>query len=128
MSVQRRPPRGTKLKKGQRPKWVVRYRPYPGAKERSKTFTYDEYDQPEKAAKRFDADQQTKIAQGTWIDPAMQKITVGEIFERWMYNTSRRQATMDLYDNTLRRQLPPIAGYPAGQLTTKDVTDWYVSP
>ncbi|WP_083650519.1 site-specific integrase [Corynebacterium sp. CNJ-954] len=125
MSVQRRPPNGVKLKKGQRAKWVVRYRPYPGAKERSKTFTYDEYDAPEKAAKLFDADQLTKIAQGTWIDPNMQKITVGEIFERWMYSTPRRQATMDLYDNTLRLQLPPIADYPAGQVTTKDVTDWY---
>lgn len=32
---------------------------------------------------------------------------------------------MDLYDNTLRLQLPPIADYPAVKLTTRDVPDWY---
>lgn len=118
MSIQRRPPRGVKLKKGQRPKWVVRYRD-PAGKEHSKTF--DRQDD----AKDFDADQATKLAHGTWQSPTTLKVTVGEIFDGWMHSTPRRQATMDLYDNTRRIQLPPIADYPASKLTAKDVTDWY---
>lgn len=34
---------------------------------------------------------------------------------------------MDLYENTLRRQLPPIADYLAVKLTTKDVSDWHMA-
>lgn len=119
MAVQRRPKKGSPHDKGQKPTWVVRYRD-PAGKEHSRSFT------TEKAAKKYDAEQTQALAKGTWQDPANEKVTVGEIFERWMHDTPRRQATMDLYDNTFRLQLTPIADHPAVKLTTKDVSDWYV--
>ncbi|MCS5479772.1 site-specific integrase [Corynebacterium sp. YIM 101645] len=119
MAVQRRPKKGSPQDKGQKPTWVVRYRD-PAGKERSRSFA------TEKAAKKYDAEQAQALARGTWQDPANEKVTVGEVFEGWMHDTPRRQATMDLYDNTLRLQLPPIADHPAVKLTTKDVSNWYV--
>ncbi|MGP6173362.1 tyrosine-type recombinase/integrase [Corynebacterium sp. A21] len=118
MTVQRRPKKGSPQDKGQKPKWVVRYRD-PSGKEHSKSFD------TEKEAKAEDAKQAQALARGAWQDPSTQKITVREIFEGWMHDTTRRQSTMDLYDNTLRLQLPPIADYPAVKLTTKNVSDWY---
>lgn len=118
MAVQRRPKTG-KPAKG-KVKWVVRYRD-PAGKEHSKSFD------TEKAAKDHDAKQLQAINRGTWRDPALDSITVREIFEGWMYDTPRRTSTMDLYDNTLRIQLVPIADYPASKLTTKDVSDWYTA-
>lgn len=118
MAVQRRPKKGSPQDKGQRPRWVVRYRD-PSGKEHSKTFL------TEKAAKAEDAKQAQAIAHGTWQDPAMQKITVREIFEGWMHSETRRQSTMDLYDNTLRLQLVPLWDWPAGKLTPKQVLDWH---
>lgn len=118
MAVQRRPKKGSPQDKGQKPTWLVRYRD-PAGKEHSHSFA------TEREAKAEDAKQAQALARGTWQDPATQKITVREIFEGWMHDTTRRQSTMDLYDNTLKRQLPPIADYPAVKLTTKNVSDWY---
>lgn len=111
MTVQRRPPRGTKLKKGQRPKWVVRYRPYPGAK-KSVSFTYAEYDAPEAAANAYYAQVMTDLNKGTWIDPELQKITVGELVSEWQDSADRpgtyRQRKM-LVDNLGALEDMPIA-------------------
>ncbi|WP_291479866.1 site-specific integrase [Corynebacterium sp.] len=123
MSVQRRPPTGVKLKKGQRPKWVVRYRPYPGAKERSKTFTYDEYDQPEKAAKDFDADQRSKIARGVWVDPADKRVTVGELTLEWV-DMARTDGTKKVR-TTFYKNLGDLCDMPIGAVRTSHVKEWF---
>ena len=112
MSIQRR-----EDAKG-RVRWIVRHRG-PDRREHSRTFD------TKKAAKDYDASQSTKLARGTWTNPTEQKTTVGEIFDRWVTSTPRRQSTIDLYDNTRRIQLVPIADYPAAKLTAKDVADWY---
>ena len=118
MAVQRRPKTG-KPAKG-KVKWVVRYRD-PAGKEHSRTFD------TEKAAKDYDAKQLQAINRGTWVDPGYDTITVREIFEGWVHSSPRRQSTLDLYDNTLRLQLTPIADYPAAKLTPKDIAGWYQS-
>lgn len=121
MTVQRRPPRGTKLKKGQRPKWVVRYRPYPGAKEKSVTFSYAKYDAPEEAANTYYAQVVTDLNKGTWIDPKDQKITVGELVREWQDSADRpgthRQRKM-LVDNLGALDNIPIASVRASHIKT----------
>lgn len=122
MGVQRRPQAGTKLKKGQRPKWVVRYRPYPGAKEQSKTFSYSTHKQPEKAAKDFDADQRARIARGTWIDPDDEATTLGQLVEEWVdqaHNPGTRGVRAGLLAN-----LGKLEDMPIGRIRSSNVTDW----
>ncbi|WP_145941581.1 hypothetical protein [Corynebacterium glyciniphilum] len=65
MSVQRRPKTGNPAKR--RPKWVVRYRD-PSGREHSKTFTYDEYKRPEKAAHAYDREQARLLQRREWVD------------------------------------------------------------
>lgn len=121
MSVQRRPKKG-KPKKG-KPKWVVRYRPAPGEPERSKSFTYDEYQEPERAAKDYDAAMRDRLRQGTWVDPALQKVTVGQIYRRWA-DRPVREATRREYLLTAKN-LGDLDTMPLLGLTSADVGAWH---
>lgn len=116
MSVQRRPKKGQPLPDGwKKPKWVVRYRD-PAGKEHSKTFD------TQGAAKDFDADQATKLARGTWIDPHAQRTTILELCEQWRDQAVRDGTIKDrqfLCDN-----LGPMGDYPAGQVTKSQITLW----
>jgi integrase len=119
MSIQRRPKKG-KDKAGQ-VKWVVRYRDHAGD-EHSKTFTYDEYDQPHEAAKDYDAAMRDQLRRGTWIDPEVQQTTVLTLCEQWRDQAVRDGTVKDrqfLCDN-----LGPMGAYPAGQVTKSMVTTW----
>lgn len=122
MSIQRRPPTGTKLKKGQRPKWVVRYRDHAGH-EHSKTFTAEDYDQPYQAAKDYDAAMRDRMRQGTWVDPAQQKVTVGEVYRRWCNRPVRERTRRDYLQTA--SQLGPLDEVPLLGLTGADVGAWH---
>lgn len=120
MSIQRRPKTG-KPAKGQPVKWIVRYRD-PSGKEHSKTFSTATHDAPEKAAKAFDADQATKLARGTWIDPADEKTTLGQIVDEWV-ELSRTDGTRGVRSG-FRSNLGDLADMPIGRIRAGHITAW----
>ena len=121
MSIQRRPKTG-KPAKGQPVKWVVRYRDHAG-KEHSKTFSADEYDRPQEAAKDYDSAMRDRLRRGSWVDPATQKTTVGEVYRRWCDRPVRERTRRDYLQTA--SQLGPLDEIPLLGLTTADVSAWH---
>lgn len=115
MSIQRRPPTGTKLKKGEKVRWIVRYRD-PAGREHSRTF--DRQDD----AKDFDADQATKLARGTWIDPADEKTTVANLVDEWV-DQAHNPGTKGVRAG-FRANLGDLAHMPIGKVRPSHVTAW----
>ena len=116
MSVQRRPKQGNPAKG--RLKWVVRYRD-PAGREHSKTFTYDDYKRPEKAAKDFDAEQSRRLSQGTWIDPERQKTTIRTLTQAWI-DAADKQETRTTRQSLLV-SLGPWADWPVSDMTAAEI-------
>ncbi|MDN6707325.1 site-specific integrase [Corynebacterium glyciniphilum] len=119
MSVQRRPKTGDPAKG--RPKWVVRYRD-PSGREHSKTFTYDEYKRPEKAAKDFDAEQARNLARGTWIDPARQKTTLRTLTQAWIDAADKPETRTTR--QSLLVSLGPWADWPVSEMSAAEILKW----
>lgn len=114
MAVQRRPKTG-KDKNG-RVRWVGRYRDA-GGKEHSKTFAR------EKDAKVWVSEQERKVRRGTWIDPSTEKITIGDLLDRWM-DRPLAPGTLRTYEST-RSALKPIEHLPANMASAPDINAWY---
>ena len=98
-----------------RTRWVARYVD-PAGRERSRTF-----DTRHQAAD-FIAEREREVKRGTWLDPA-DALTVAEVYDMW---TARpvRQSSLTAYTTT-RRQLGPLADYPARSLTRAAVDSWF---
>lgn len=120
MSVQRRPKTGNPAGGG-RPKWVVRYRD-PSGREHSRTFTYNDYKRPEKAAKDFDAEQSRNLAQRTWIDPARQKTTLRTLTQAWIDAADKPETRTTR--QSLLVSLGPWADWPVSEMTAAEILKW----
>jgi integrase len=95
--------------------WEARYRDNAG-RSRSKTFT------TKKAAEQFLQLTAVQQRQGTWVDPALGQMTVGEWAARWMENRQDRPSTVAKNDSFLRNHvLPEFATVPLLRLTPLDV-------
>ena len=114
MSIQRRPKTGRPAK-GQPVKWIVRYRD-PAGKEHSKTFD------TQAAAKDFDADQATKLARGTWIDPEDEKTTLAQLVDEWVDQTDN-PGTRGVRAG-FRANLGDLEDMPIGRIRASHVTVW----
>lgn len=112
--AQRRPPKGVDSKGKVR--WVARYKD-PSGKGRSKDFAR------EKDAKNFEAEMKLAVRKRTWIDPDLQDITVGELYDEWA-DRPLRQSTSDGYAQT-GKNLGDLRNYPIYSLTSADVDAWY---
>lgn len=116
MAVQRRPKKGSPQDRGQKPRWVVRYRD-PSGKQHSKDF------RTEKEAKAYDAEQARAMARGTWQSPHTLSITVDDLMAKWVQRPMRT-GTVRAYELT-RKNLGPLAVMPAAALTRSDVEKWH---
>ena len=77
-------------REGSKLPWRARYRIAEGkdkGKERSKAF------RTKREAEAFLARTVTAMARGDWMDPAMRKVTVGQLSERLLAAKSRRSRT-----------------------------------
>ena len=84
-----------------RTRWYVRYRD-PGGEQRTKTFD-----------RRVDADrflttvESSKLV-GSYIDPALARLTVGEWSQRWMAGQAHlKPSTYERYAGIVRKQIHP---------------------
>lgn len=114
MSVQRRPPTGP-ARTGHRVQWIVRYRD-PDGRSRSVSFP------TQREAKLRDAEIRREIAQGAWIDPRDQTITVKELGEQWRDQAVREGTRRDrqfLVDN-----LGALTNCPLVKVRRTMVTEW----
>ena len=89
-------------------------------RERSKTFGRAE------EAKRFKARLEGDLVAGTWIDPALAKVSVGEWTRQWRGTVmGLRPTTLGRLDSTLANQvLPRWEHLPLGAVTNADVRAW----
>lgn len=108
-----------KRQRGGEVRWVARF-PAPDGSERSKTFDR------KVDAERWLADQEAERARGTWTDPALGKVSVGEWAERWLDSKRRIKAkTRRGYRSLLdSRILPAFEEVPLGKLERVDVERW----
>lgn len=103
-------------------RWRARYRG-PDGRERSQTF-------PKRSdAEHWLASVEGEKARGTWLDPALGKVTFAVWLEDWTSTTSNlRPATLDLYAYLARRYLLPAFGQaPLAKITAQDVRSWLAS-
>jgi integrase len=115
VSIQRRPPKGQKLEKGEKPIWIVRYRD-PSGHQHSKSF------HREKDAKDFDANQTRAVNTGTWLDPTTRKTTLRELTQAWI-DTADKQETRTTRQSLLV-SLGPWADWPAIDMTSAEILKW----
>jgi integrase len=100
-------------------RWRVRWRDEHG-RQRSPTFEREE------DARRFRVRLEGDVAAGTWIDPALARVTVGEWMMQW------RRSVVDLRPSTLARLdatvqthvLPEWGGVALSGVTNADVRAW----
>lgn len=97
-------------------RWVGRFAP-PGGKEISRSFD------TRREAKAWEDEQSRAVRRGEWLDPADEKITVGEIFQHWI-NRPLKKRTKELYEYTLA-EMDPISGLPARKLVRSQVDGWH---
>lgn len=85
-------------------RWRAEYRD-PAKRKRSRTF-------PRKAdAARWLADQQTRMARGEWLDPALGRMTFSEFWPKFIEASAHlRPATRDLYERLAARYVLPYFG------------------
>lgn len=101
-------------------RWVARWRD-PSGKSRSKSFG------TRREAKAHEDEMSLGRHTGTYYDPREHRATVGELFDRWLYDRDLRPSTVTRYRNTRDVQLVPLADYPAADVTPRDVHEWYTS-
>jgi len=101
--------------------YIARYRT-PDRAERSQAF-------PRKVdAERFAANQEHRIASGTWIDPRRGQESLAEFYGRWRAGAEERShpapSTLAKYEGIWRLYVAPsLGGYPVANITRKDVRD-----
>lgn len=109
MAIQRRETKTGKVR------WVARWRDK-GGKEHSRSFD------TKREAKAHLAEM---VARGTrGADTAPQKITVLELYNRWLDSRPLRETSRTLYEHTRDKNLVPLHRYPAVELTNTDVQMW----
>ncbi|MBF5082332.1 site-specific integrase [Quadrisphaera sp. INWT6] len=103
-------------------KYRARYRG-PDRKQRTKQFAR------RADAQRWLAQVETTVAQGSWNDPALSRITVGEWAQRWLEGQVQlKPSTRHRYGILLRNQvLPAWAGVTLDRVTHADVSSWVAS-
>ena len=102
-----------------KPAYLVRFRT-PDGVQRNKQF-----------ARRRDAERyanlvEIDLAQGTWVDPRLGRITVGEWFERWWPTvTDLRPTTRARDEASFRNHVLPVFGStPLGRLDRTRLREW----
>ncbi|APT92720.1 hypothetical protein CPHO_07250 [Corynebacterium phocae] len=98
-------------------RWVARWRD-PSGREHSKSFD------TRRAAKEYESEVTRARKIGDFQPAEVEKITVRELFEKWLYHRPLRATSLTVYQNTLKNQLGPLADWPAQQVTTADVIEW----
>ena len=85
-------------------RYEVRYRD-PTGRERSKTFTI------KKLAEKYEREQRTEVAKGTWLDNRQATQTFAEFADKWIEERhDLRPRTLELYRSVLKRHLKPTFG------------------
>lgn len=115
MGVQRRPRKGSPQDKGQKPRWVGRYRDTAG-KEYAKTFT------TEKAAKAWVGEQERALRRGEWISPEDEATTLLDLAREWRDEATKPNTIANrtaLVDN-----LGDLGGIPLGKIRPGHISDW----
>lgn len=96
-------------------RWVARWRDK-GGKEHSRSFD------TKKEAKTFLADIAVRGARGLTTDYG--KMTVLEMYDRWIDSRSLRDSSQGTYASTRNIQLVPLHHYPASEVTIRDINEW----
>lgn len=109
MAIQRR------VTKSGAVRWVARWRDK-GGREHSRSFD------TKREAKQHLADMEVRAVRG--VDTAPQKITVLELYNRWLDSRPLREASRTLYEHTRDKNLTPLHYFPAVDLTNTDVQEW----
>lgn len=96
-------------------RWVARYRDRAG-KERSASFD------TRKEAKSHIEEQQTAMRHGMWVDPAMSRVTVGELVRKW----AKRPAKDGTARNRefLAANLGRLDHMPINAVKPSDLSEW----
>lgn len=109
MAIQRRETETGKIR------WVARWRDK-GGQEHSRSFD------TKREAKQHLADMEVRAARGA--DTAPQKITVLELYNRWLDSRPLRDTSRQLYEHTRDKNLVPLHNYKAIELDNTDVQQW----
>lgn len=102
-----------------RPGWRARYRT-PSGQQRTKTFDR------KVDAERFLANVESAKTAGSFADPALARITVGEWAETWLHGqTHLKPTTYDRYQGAIRKHIEPTWGdVRLSKVTHGDVQAW----
>ncbi len=97
----------------------VRWRPLPGAKEDSKTFS------TRRAAERFKVSLEASLQDGTWVDPARGRVSLRDYTAEVLADRHLRTRTRETYEGQLRLHILPVLGsLPMCNLTPAAVRRW----
>lgn len=96
-------------------RWVARWRDK-GGKEHSRSFD------TKREAKQHIADMEVRAARG--VNTAPEKITVLELYNRWIDSRPLSDGSRTLYEHTRDKNLVPLHNYPAVELSNTDVQEW----
>jgi hypothetical protein len=110
-------------KRGKSPRpWRVKYRAPDGSEVSESGF------ETKNSALAFGRDQEARIREGRWTDPAGGKITVGEWMDRWMAIQDVGISTQSNREYQIRRFLRPAWGnHPLDSLSTEQIAQWEAS-
>ncbi|MFT3851948.1 MAG: site-specific integrase [Ilumatobacteraceae bacterium] len=99
--------------------YLVRFRTADGV-QRGKQF------ERRRDAERYANLVEVDVAQGSWVDPRLGRITVGEWFERWWPTVTNLRATTRARDEASFRThvLPRFATTPLGRLDRTALREW----
>lgn len=100
-------------------RWYARYRDRTG-QQRTKTFDR------KAGAERFLTGVESSKLAGSYIDPALSRLTVGEWFERWLASQAHlKSSTREPYAGVLREQVNPRrAKVRLADVSHADVQSW----
>lgn len=69
--------------------------------------------------------QQTKLREGSWTDPALGRVKLGDYGSRWIAEHRLSPRTRDLYERLFRLHVEPyLGGLPIDRLTPGSVRSW----
>jgi integrase len=103
-----------------RPKpWRARYRD-PGGKERSRSFAR------KIDAQRWLAEVETSKFEGTWTDPALGRVKLGEWLTEWQRTTMNRRRTTEVRDDSILQVhvRPRFGAVALAAIRQRDVRAW----
>lgn len=96
-------------------RWVARWRDK-GGQEHSRSFD------TKREAKAHEAEMAARASRGA--NTAPEKLTVLELYNRWIDSRPLRDSSRTLYEHTRDKNLVPLHNYPATELTNTDVQAW----